>query len=146
MTCLTYAWSPFALCLHFEEMVKRVLSLVIVLGLALVGPSPVSLCALASSLAADCESMERPSPCDQMGMPAHPSQTWKVSTTSCCTLSQAPLPEAKKELANPCSEQELGTVSMLSAEAFHSDGATVTDILRDPSPPPLRSLLCTFLL
>ena len=125
---------------------KRLFSWSIALGLILVGPSPVSLCALASSLAADCESMEKASPCDQMEKPTHPSQTWKVSTTSCCALSQAPLPEGKNELANPSPEQELGTVAILSAEAFRFHCAIVNDVLRDPSPPPLRSLLCTFLL
>jgi hypothetical protein len=90
--------------------------------------------------------MEKPSPCDQMEMATHPSETWKVSTTSCCALSQAPLPEGKNELANPSPDQELDTVFILSAEAFRAAGATVTDVLCDPSPPPLRSLLCTFLL
>jgi hypothetical protein len=116
------------------------------MGLILVGPSPVSLCALASSLAADCESMVKPSPCDQIDMPAHPCETWKVSTISCCAMSQAPLPEAKHELSSPGPEQQLATVATLSAEAVHPERQAPTDVLHDPSPPPRQSLLCTFLL
>src|SRR3974377_2332802 len=47
------------------------------MGLILVGSNRVFLCALASSLAADCESMEKPSPCDRMDMPTHPTETWE---------------------------------------------------------------------
>ena len=125
---------------------KRLVSSVIVLGLILVGPRPVSLCSLASSLAADCESMDKPSPCDQMDMPTHQSETRKASTTNCCALSQAPLPERKNELSAPESEQQLVPVATLPKEVFHPYAATVTDVLRDPSPPPSPSLLCTFLL
>ena len=106
----------------------------------------MSLCALASSLVADCEAMDKPSPCDQMDMPTHTSETWKVSTISCCAMSQAPLSEAKHELSSPGPEQELATVSILSAEVTHAERQDFTDGLRDPSPPPQQSLLCTFLL
>jgi hypothetical protein len=128
------------------DTVKGFLSFAIVIGLILVGPSPVSLCALASSLVADCESMDKPSTCDQMEMQTHPSGTWKVRTISCCAMSQAPLPEGKNELSNPAPAQELATVSILSAEAMHRDRQALTDLLTELSPPPLRSLLCTFLL
>ena len=47
------------------------------MGLILVGSNRVFLCALASSLAADCESMDKPSPCDRMDMPTHPTETWE---------------------------------------------------------------------
>jgi hypothetical protein len=126
--------------------VKRLLSFTIVIGLILVGPSPVSLCALASSLAADCESMDKPSPCGQLDMPMQPSETWKVQMVACCAISQSPLPEAKNDLSSPGPEQDPATVSILSAEATHAERHALADVLRDPSPPPKQSLLCTFLL
>ena len=128
------------------DAVKKLLSFAIVIGLILVGSSPMSLCALASSLTADCASMDKPSPCDQMDMPTHPSQTWRIGTISCCALSQVPLPEAKHELSSPGPEQELAVVPVLSGQVTHTEGQARTNVLRDLSPPPQQSLLCTFLL
>ena len=124
---------------------KRVAICVLVLGLALLGPSPVSLCVLASSLVTDCASAETQSQCDQMDMGTHSSPALAASTVSCCAVSQAPVPETKSAPSIPALEQGPATISALAVKVVNFERGHLVDVRR-ASPPPLQSLLCTFLI
>ena len=126
--------------------VKRLLTCVLVLGLIAVAPGPLSLCALASSLATDCASPETQLQCDQMdmGTPSTPAMT--AQAASCCAMSKAPLPEAKTVPPIPSVESAPAIISTLAVELDHFENARLVELPKDTSPLPLQSLLCTFLI
>lgn len=126
--------------------VKRLLICVIVLGLTIMAPGAVSLCALASSLATDCASSQTQSQCDQMDMatPSGPALTGQ--TSSCCTMSRAPLPESKDAPIIPSLQEEPVTISVLAVEVVHFENGRFENASHETSPPPLQPLLCTFLI
>jgi len=115
------------------------------MGLALLGPSPVSLCAMASPLFADCAPTGTQPHCADMDMGEQSSTTLALPTAPCCVSSQAPLPEAKNDAPKPAARQVVVTASVLNVETLNPDNGPVSDSQQDPSPPPLQSLLCIFL-
>lgn len=67
-------------------------------------------------------------------------------TKSCCTISQAPLPEAQTWAGNfdVATPPALASTTVVTTQPVAS--RWVTEIAWESSPPPLRSLLCTFLI
>jgi hypothetical protein len=126
--------------------VKRLLTLMLAMGLPLIGPSPVSLCALFSSLPGECTRMETKAQCEKMDMTEHPSRTLTAGSTSCCVVSQAPLPESKNEASPTCDARTSAGPLVSLGKVIEPDNAPVVSGPRDPSPPPQQSLLCTFLI
>lgn len=130
---------------------RRVLRLLIALGLAGLGPFPVSACALLHSHASECATPQTASDCERMGMHQAEKASVKVSAgnKSCCVISEAPPPEAQTwagsfaVVAPPALASSLFAAKMLVIEI---ESAWSPDIAWDSSPPPLRSLLCTFLI
>ena len=127
-------------------VVKRLLSCVLVFGLVLLAPSPGSLCALLSSVPGECATPETQSQCENMDMGIPPVQSITTQTASCCTVSQAPLPESKSELAKSSAQVPAENLLSRTAEIIERDDTHTTPDLQDTSPPPLQSLLCTFLI
>ena len=127
-------------------VVNRLLICVLVLGLILLGPTPASLCALASSLVSECASPETQTQCDQMDMGTPTSPVLTAHTASCCTMSHPPLPETKSAPSGVASQQEPTSISLLAIEVVNSEHDPFVDIQQDCSPPPLQSLLCIFLI
>ena len=126
---------------------KRSLICIVALGLAIAGPNPVSLCAVASSLATDCASAKTQPQCDQMEMGTKTSLTVTAGTASCCAISQAPMPEAKSAHSTPAPQQGPKSITVLAtAEAMNHGNDRIVDVPQDASPPPPQSLLCTFLI
>src|SRR6266567_1945568 len=74
---------------------RRILSLAIVLSFAGLGPVPLSACALFSSKLAECATPKTQSRCDQMNMDESGTQLVPASDTSCCSISQAPIPQSQ---------------------------------------------------
>jgi len=126
---------------------RRFFSSVLVLGLALFGPSPVSVCALASSLLTECASPETQSQCAQMEMGMKSSPGVTAGTASCCAISKAPSPEAKSAPSTPLLQQGSASITVLVATlAVNHGNDHFVDVLQDASPPTTQSLLCTFLI
>ena len=125
---------------------KLFLTYALVLALLISAPSPVSLCALASSSASECASPQTQSECDRMDMGTECAPVVTAPAASCCAASQAPLPEAKNELSVPAGESDLATVTVPVAEALRFEIKNLSDVPKDVPPPPLQPLLCTFLI
>jgi hypothetical protein len=127
---------------------RRILSLLIALGLAGLAPLPVSACALLHSHASECAGPQTATDCERMGMQQAEETSVKVSSgnKSCCIISQAPLPEAQEwagdfAVAAPPAFASITIVAMNPVVR-----AWPPDTAWDSSPPPRQSLLCTFLI
>ncbi len=125
---------------------KRLVISVLVLGLAVACPNPLSLCALLSSTTGDCGSMEMQSQCDKMDMGEHAAQSITTRSASCCSVSQAPLPESKTEVSKTTVKLELAAALTSAINVANSENVHPRSVPQELSPPPLRSLLCTFLI
>ena len=132
-------------CVVDSELVRR--SLILALALSLVGPGPVPLsaCALLSSKMAECATPESQSRCNHMNMDESGTRLVAASDASCCLISKAPIPQ----LQYKASDLSLATPVVVidpTADAPRSQPLLPAEIVQDLSPPPLRSLLCTFLI
>ena len=125
---------------------KRFLIYALALGLVVAGSNPVSLCALFSSTPGDCSSVNVQSPCDKMDMGEHAAQSVTTRGKSCCGISQAPLQKSKTEASKTSVKQELSAALIPPGKVVISENIRSGDIPLNLSPPPLRSLLCTFLI
>ena len=129
-----------------QHAVKRLLISALVLGLAVVGSSPLSICALLSSAVSECASTETQSQCDKMDMGEHTAPTVASPNNSCCAISQAPLPESKTEVSKTSVKLELAAALTSATDVAHSGQVRPRSVPQELSPPPLRSLICTFLI
>lgn len=125
---------------------KRLVIFVLSLGLLIAAPAPVSLCAMLSSMATECAPAQSPAHCDQMDMGTPASAILTANPASCCTNTQAPLPEAKsgwQELSPASGPAILPGVRTESATVTQTDTTVAS---RNVSESPGQSLLCTFLI
>lgn len=127
---------------------RRLLSLLVALGLAGLGTVPLSACALAHSRASECAAPQTKTHCERMGMEhaKQPQVTIAKSSKSCCTISQAPLPEAQTWAGSFAVAAPLTFAPSAVAATRPAESAWFPEIARDSSPPPLQSVLCTFLI
>jgi hypothetical protein len=116
------------------------------LSMAGLGASPLSMCALVSSKAAECATAQTEARCDQMDMENSGIKVSTAPNVSCCALSQAPV---------PASQQNPSRASLVSVHGIVSESVRMSLPLlrgrlsyaaRDVSPPLLQSFLCTFLI
>src|SRR3974377_1234811 len=125
---------------------RRSLICIVALGVAIAGSSPVSLCAIASALATDCASAQTQSQCDRMDMGAPSAPALTARTAACCSITGAPLPEAKSPPSSPAPQQGVASILILAVEVVQSGHGHLVDVRQDSPPPPLQPLLCTFLI
>lgn len=127
---------------------RRTLSLLIALGLAGLGPLPVSPCALLHSHASECASPPTMSDCEHMRMEQPEKPLVKVSAEkkSCCVISQAPLPETQRWAGSFAVATGPTPASNITVRMQPVESVWFSDIAQTSSPPQLRSLLCTFLI
>lgn len=110
------------------------------------GLGPLSACAIFSSRMAECATPQTQSQCDQMNMDEGTAKVAAAPNGSCCSLSNAPVPATlhkafELSVAMP-SMVVLGVVSNIP----RATELRQAEIERAAvSPPPLQSLLCTFL-
>lgn len=127
---------------------RRFLSLLIALGLAAFGSLPVSACALLHSHTSECATPQTKTICDHMAMEHGQEPPIAVSNASksCCGILQAPLPEVQTWAGSfaVAAVPAVASRVILTTDSFQS--ARSHDIATDSSPPPLLSLLCTFLI
>ena len=132
-------------CVLEWTLVRRILIFALELSLVGLGTGPLSACALFSSQPAECATPKTQSQCDKMNMDESGTQLVAASDTSCCSISQAPIPQS----------QFRGSDVSLAAPATLLDPTSDAPVVRplraipvgqDLSPPALQSLLCTFLI
>jgi hypothetical protein len=122
----------------------------LILGLALIlaglGPVPLSACALFSAKPAECATPKTQTRCDRMNMDEVGTRAVASASTSCCHVAQAPLPEPQYKSYDLSLSAVPSVIrgALLEPPAAGNQGPAVD--VQDPSPPPLQSLLCTFLI
>ena len=143
------------LCWFARNMVKldlvkmrRVLSLLVALGLAGLGPLPVSACALLHSQANECEIPQTMVDCERMGMEQaeKPPVTVSNAGQSCCAISNAPSPVAQTWAGSFAVAR---TPALASNIMFATPPVASTwspGFPQTSSPRLAQSLLCTFLI
>lgn len=127
---------------------RRILSLLIALGLAGLGPLPVSACALLHSHTSECVTPQTKAACEHMAMEQaqEPLVTVSNASKTCCGISQAPLPQAETWAGSFAVAAVPAATSGLIFATQLFQSARSLDIGGDSSPPPRQSLLCTFLI
>ena len=127
---------------------RRILSLLIAFGLAGLGSVPVSACALVHSQTSECASPQTRTKCGHMGMgqTEKPSVSVSHSSKSCCSISEAPQPQAQTWAGSFAVAAPPTLASHVAAAPAPLERTWPPDISWDSSPPPRQSLLCTFLI
>jgi hypothetical protein len=125
--------------------VRRLVNCAVVIGLVVLGPAPTSICSLLSPLVGECTTAASEVQCASMGMNVPSGPTVAASSASCCVISQAPLPESRNEASKLTLHEDLGSPQAVVVKT-HSSQVGPPDVPQIFSPPPLRSLLCTFLI
>jgi hypothetical protein len=138
------------LCVGREVLVgnimRRLLICVLVLGLTVMAASPLSLCAMFSSLAGDCATPQTQARCHQMETDSESSQTLSTPSSSCCLVAQNPVPEPKVEATRTFPYRQPANVIALAAHVVSAARARFAGVMQDLAPPSLQPLLCTFLI
>jgi len=116
--------------------------------LALMGPMPVSACALIMGMPADCAPpVPVESHCE--GMPAEPTappEPVPAGDPDCCDSLAAPLPDANVKIA-PADALAASLVEIPATPVTSPVWAAADfDSPPAPSPPDLQTLLCVFLI
>jgi hypothetical protein len=130
--------------------VRRAIISAIVLSMAVLAPTPVSVCALFSFQIAKCETAK--TQCDEMDMERNVQDDASYLSPSChlgvacCIVSQTPRPEAQYK-----SNETLVPIARVSVNAeantlFIPKESIPVFQWQDLSPPSFQSLLCTFLI
>lgn len=124
---------------------RRGFILGLALGLAGLGPAPLSACALFTSKLAECESPRTETRCERMDLGTAGTQIVAAQGTPCCAV-QAPLPESQYKASN----LSLAVTPVVAPDSLENlppfENERRLDVLPSQSPPPLQSLLCTFLI
>jgi hypothetical protein len=126
-------------------LMRRLLILGIALMVFVAGLVPLSACAMLSSGATECAQEMTQSPCHQMQAHNGGAQLSGGSDSSCCAISQAPLPEMQYKAAD-VSPATTTTVTSNLLVVPPSSSSTTLSVVENPSPPSFQSLLCTFLI
>src|ERR1700745_2847913 len=127
---------------------RKILSLLVSLGLAGLGCLPVSACAAIHSQASECATPQTKAECEHMGMDHGEEPPVSVSNSgkTCCGVSDAPAPEAQTWAGSFAVAALAASTSSAVVTTQPVGRAWSPQIAKDSSPPPLQSLLCTFLI
>ena len=128
-----------------SKSVRRSLILALALSLVGLGQVPLSACALFSAQLAECATPKTQSQCDQMNMDESGTQLVSASDTSCCSISQAPIPQSQFK------GSDLSLAAPIAVLDPTGDTPRVQRlrpvlIVLELSTPSLQSLFCTFLI
>lgn len=127
---------------------RRILSSLIALGIASLGSVSASACALVHWHARECATRQTKADCERMNMNQadEPPVSVSHSSKNCCAISEAPLPEAQSWAGSFAVAAPPALPSRVIAAPAPFDNTRSPNISLDSSPPPLQSLLCTFLI
>jgi hypothetical protein len=128
-----------------SKLVRR--SLIFALAVSLVGlsPVPLSACALLTSKLAECATPKTQPRCDQMNMNEIGTQLVAASDTSCCVVSNAPVPQLQYKASNLSLAAPVAVLDV-TGDTPRIQHLPLVLIVQDVSPPSVQSLLCTFLI
>ena len=131
--------------------VRRLVSCAVAIGLIVLG-SPTCVCSLLFSRAVERATASSEVHCTNMNMNARTTQLTSASgptiaacSASCCVISQAPLSESRNDASRITLHQGLSSAPPTIVVKIHSSESGLTEV-QVFSSPPLRSLLCTFLI
>jgi hypothetical protein len=110
-----------------------------------VGAVPLSACALLTSKLAECATPKTQSQCDKMNMDEGGIQLVAASDTFCCIVSRAPIPQFQSKATDLSLAARIEVLDR-TGDTPRIQQLPPTLIVQDVSPPPLQSLLCTFLI
>ena len=126
-------------------MLRRILSLSILLGLLILAPTPLSICAMLADLPGECTQPSVQPDCEQMEM-VQPSVAMKAGgDLSCCQVSEAPMPQAPGNVIAPQASVETLRSDRLVALS-QPDRLAHSELSPAVSPPDRQQLLCVFLI
>lgn len=128
-----------------SKLVRR--SLIFAVALSLVGLSlvPLSACALLTLKLAECATPKTQPRCGQMNMNEIGSQLVAASDTSCCVVSNPPVPQLQYKASNLSLPAPIAVLD-LTGDTPRIQQPPLVHIVQDVSPPSVQSLLCTFLI
>ena len=126
-------------------MLKRALSLFLVLGLFFLAPTPLSLCAMLANLPGDCIQPSAQPECAQMDMAQPPGALKAPDDLSCCQVSEAPMPQAPGKVVAPQASVETLHPAHLVVLS-QPDRLAHLELSPVVSPPDRQQLLCVFLI
>ncbi|SRR6266849_2477765 len=127
------------------KSVRRSLIFALALSLVGLGQVPLSACALLTSQLAECATPKTQSRCDQMNMDASGTQLVSASDTSCCSISQAPIPQSQFKGSDFSLAAPIAVLDP-TGDTPRRQRLLPVVIVHDLSPPSLQSLFCTFLI
>jgi hypothetical protein len=132
--------------------VRRLVSCAVAIGLIVLG-SPTCLCSLLFSRTVErataasevrCTTMNMSAPTTQLAGASRP--TIAAGSASCCVISQAPLSESRNDASRITLHQDLRSAPQAIIVKIHSSESGFMEVPHVFASPPLRSLLCTFLI
>ncbi len=107
---------------------------------------PLSACALLSSRLGECTTPKTQSRSSEMNMDAGGTQVFAAPDTSCCFVSKAPPPESQYQASDLSLTSTPRAVPDPMGEIPRVPHILPVVLVQNLSPPPLQSLLCTFLI
>ena len=125
---------------------KHLAIFVLSVGLIIAAPAPASLCAMLSAMTAECAPAVTSAHCEQMDMGTPADTSLTANATSCCTNTQAPMPEAKSGWQELSPESGPAIVAGVRSESAALTPTCPIAASREVLSPPGQSLLCTFLI
>lgn len=130
---------------RLKKMMRRAVILALAVSLLGMGPGSLSACALFTSQAAECATPENQSQCDQMGMQEEAPVVVATADTSCCFVTQAPVPQMQQGAPDYTQAARIAQLER-TEDSPRMQELRQTPSLQTPSPPSFQSLLCTFLI
>jgi hypothetical protein len=128
------------------EPVRRSLIFALALSLAGLGPVPLSACAFFSSKVAECATPKTESRCNEMNMDGSGARVSAAPDMSCCFVLKSPVLESQYKPSSLSLKGAPAVLGDLMGDTVRVQPALPALVAQDLSPPPLQSLLCTFLI
>ena len=127
------------------QLVRRSLIFVLAMALTGLGPVPLSACAMFSGRMAECATPATAKDCDHMDMETGGPRLAPPLNDSCCHLR---FPGSVRQQNS--SDLSRSTIAVMVLDTIstpaYQQRVHFFEVLGDPSPPPLQSVLCIFLI
>ena len=134
-----------AACVVDSQVMRRSLIFVLALSMVGLGLGSLSACALFSSKLAECATPKTQPQCEQMNIGESGTQLVPASDTSCCSISQAPIPQSQYKASGLSRVVPIAALDP-TGDTPRFQGVPPVLIVQDLSPPSVQTLLCTFLI
>ncbi len=128
-----------------SQLVRRSLIFVMAMALTGLGPVPLSACAMFSGRMAECATPATAKTCDHMDMETSGSGPASPLNDSCCHLQSPGSVRQQNSSDFSLPAIPVKVLDAISTLAYPQRERSF-EVLGDPSPPPLQSVLCIFLI